>query len=173
MDCLPKEKFDFIKKLMETTKQIAKRFREVILNGTWIANTNFKDQLSNLDWKIATTEIKSLNTIAILAQHIHYYIKGINNVFKGGTLDIKDQFSFDFPAMQSQEDWETFVSKFWRDAEEFAALIEQMPDEKLKQVFVDEKYGTYQRNIEGMIEHSYYHLGQIVLIKKMITNNLR
>ena len=158
---------------MENTKQIAKRFREVILNGTWVANTNFKHQLSNLDWKIATTEIKSLNTIAILAQHIHYYIKGINNVFKGGTLDIKDQFSFDFPAMQSQEDWETFVSKFWRDAVEFAALIEQMPDEKLKQVFVDEKYGTYQRNIEGMIEHSYYHLGQIVLIKKMITNNLR
>ena len=157
---------------MENTKQIAKRFREVILNGTWVANTNFKHQLSNLDWKIATTEIKSLNTIAILAQHIHYYINGINRVFKGGTLDIRDQFSFDFPAMQSQEDWETFLSRFWSDAETFAAMIEQMPDEKLKQVFVDEKYGTYQRNIDGMIEHSYYHLGQIVLLKKMIANNL-
>ena len=157
---------------MENTKQIAKRFREVILNGTWVANTNFKDQLSNLDWKIATTEIKSLNTIAILAQHIHYYINGINQVFNGGTLDIRDQFSFDFPAMQSQEDWETFLSRFWSDAETFAAMIEQMPDEKLKQVFVDEKYGTYQRNIDGMIEHSYYHLGQIVLLKKMIANNL-
>ena len=157
---------------MENTKQIAKRFREVILNGTWVANTNFKDQLSNLDWKIATTEIKSLNTIAILAQHIHYYINGINRVFKGGTLDIRDQFSFDFPAMQSQEDWETFLSRFWSGAETFAAMIEQMPDEKLKQVFVDEKYGTYQRNIDGMIEHSYYHLGQIVLLKKMIANNL-
>ena len=157
---------------MENTKQLAKRFREVILNGTWVANTNFKDQLSNLDWKIATTEIKSLNTIAILAQHIHYYINGINQVFNGGTLDIRDQFSFDFPAMQSQEDWETFLSRFWSDAETFAAMIEQMPDEKLKQVFVDEKYGTYQRNIDGMIEHSYYHLGQIVLLKKMIANNL-
>ena len=157
---------------MENTKKIAKRFREVILNGTWVANTNFKDQLSNLDWKIATTEIKSLNTIAILAQHIHYYINGINRVFKGGTLDIRDQFSFDFPAMQSQKDWETFLLRFWNDAETFAAMIEQMPDEKLKQVFVDEKYGTYQRNIDGMIEHSYYHLGQIVLLKKMIANNL-
>ena len=157
---------------MENTKQLAKRFREVILNGTWVANTNFKHQLSNLDWKIATTEIKSLNTIAILAQHIHYYINGINRVFKGGTLDIRDQFSFDFPAMQSQKDWETFLLRFWNDAETFAAMIEQMPDEKLKQVFVDEKYGTYQRNIDGMIEHSYYHLGQIVLLKKMIANNL-
>jgi hypothetical protein len=45
-----------------------------------------------------------------------------------------------------------------------------MPEEKLNQVFVDEKYGTYQRNIDAMIEHAYYHLGQIVLIKKMIND---
>ncbi|MEG1022142.1 MAG: hypothetical protein RSE50_11550 [Myroides sp.] len=43
-----------------------------------------------------------------------------------------------------------------------------MRDEKLDSVFVDEKYGSYRRNIEAMIEHSYYHLGQIVLIKKML-----
>jgi len=63
------------------------------------------------------------------------------------------------------------LSKFWNDSEEFANLIEQMPDEKLDQFFVDQKYGTYKRNIEAMIEHSYYHLGQIVLIRKMITDH--
>ncbi len=153
---------------MKNTLEIANRFREIILNGTWVANTNYKDQLTNLDWKIATTPIKNLNTIALLAQHIHYYINGINIVFKGGSLDIKDKFSFDFPPIYSQEEWDLFLSKFWKDSEEFADLIEQMPDEKLEQGFVDEKYGTYKRNIEAMIEHSYYHLGQIVLLHKMI-----
>jgi len=33
---------------------------------------------------------------------------------------------------------------------------------------VEEKYGNYQRNIDGMIEHSYYHLAQIVVIKKIL-----
>ena len=150
--------------------QIANRFREVILNGTWIANTNFKDQLSNLNWQIATTKLESLNTIAVLAQHIHYYINGINSVLRGGTLDIKDKLSFDFPEIESQNDWETFLSKFWNDSEEFANLIQKMSDEDLEQIFVEEKYGTYKRNIEGMIEHNYYHLGQIVLIKKLVTN---
>ena len=153
---------------MESSSSLANRFREVILNGTWIANTNFKDQLANTNWKLAVTQIDSLNTIAILAQHIHYYINGLNNVFKGGTLDIKDQFSFNFPPIASQEQWDFFLNRFWTDAETFASLIEQMSEEKLKDVFVDEKYGTYQRNIEAMIEHSYYHLGQIVLLKKMI-----
>ena len=44
-----------------------------------------------------------------------------------------------------------------------------MSEEKLDEAFVDEKYGTYHRNIDGMIEHCYYHLGQIVLIKKMLS----
>ena len=147
---------------------LARRFREVILNGTWVANTNYKHQLTDVDWKVATTQVYSLNTIAVLAQHIHYYISGVKNVFKGGSLEIKDKYSFDFPPVQSQEEWENFLDKFWKDAEEFASLIEQMPVEKLRQNFVDEKYGTYQRNIDGMIEHSYYHLGQIVLIKKIL-----
>lgn len=152
---------------MKSTEEIANRFREVILNGTWIANTNYKQQLADLDWQAATKKTGSFNTIAILAQHIHYYINGINNVFKGGTLEIKDKFSFDFPAIESQNDWESFLNMFWNDSEEFASMIEQMPDEKLDSDFVDARYGIFRRNIDAMIEHSYYHLGQIVLLKKM------
>lgn len=150
--------------------KLANRFREVILNGTWIANTNFKKELENLDWKIATVKFQNLNTISILAQHIHYYIGGIKNVFLGGHLEIHDRYSFDFPEIGSQEEWKNFLTKFWKDSEDFASLIEEMTEEKLSHRFVDDKYGTYLSNIEGMIEHSYYHLGQIVLIKKILTN---
>lgn len=155
---------------MNTTgQQLANRFREVILNGTWIANTNFKNQLENLDYKIATSQVDSLNTIAVLAQHIHYYIKGINNVFNGGNLEIRDIYSFDFNPIESQSQWEEFLVNFWNDAEEFASFVEKMSNEKLNEPFVDEKYGSYLRNIDGMIEHSYYHLGQISLLKKLIS----
>ena len=154
---------------MESGSELAKRFREVILNGKWIANTNYNEQLEGLPWKTATAKSNDLNTIANLTQHIHYYINGINNVFSGGTLDIRDTFSFDFPAFESQKTWDAFLSQFWKDTQKFAAFVEQMDETQLQQVFTDEKYGTYRRNIEAMIEHSYYHLGQIVLIKKIIT----
>ena len=155
---------------MKQTSELAKRFREVFLNGTWVANTNYKHQLTGLDWEMATARLDSVNTIAVLAQHIHYYIKGVKNVFDGGSLDIKDKYSFDFPPIRSQEEWENFLTRFWNDAEEFALLVEQLPEEKLSEAFVDEKYGSYQRNIDGMIEHGYYHLGQIVLLKKILSN---
>ena len=153
---------------MENARQLATRFREVILNGTWIANTNYKDQLSGSDWQVVTTKIHTLNTIALLTQHVHYYIHGIKQVLEGGSLDIRDKYSFDFQPILSQDEWNSFLERFWNDAEAFAVLVEEMPDGKLNEVFVDEKYGTYQRNIEAMIEHSYYHLGQIVLVKKIL-----
>ena len=118
--------------------------------------------------KIATAQYGSLNSIALLAQHIHYYINGIKNVFLGGNLEIKDKFSFDFKPMESQLEWEVFLNTFWQDSEEFASLIEQMAETKLDEVFIDAKYGSFQRNIDAMIEHSYYHLGQIVLLRKLI-----
>ncbi len=155
---------------MKKSIAIANRFREVLLSGTWIANTNFKDQLEEMRWEIAVTKIMNLNTIADLVQHVHYYINGINRVFAGGNLDVKDQFSFSFPPIQSQEDWQQVLKKVWIDAETFANYVETFTDEELESVFVDEKYGNYSRNIEGMIEHSYYHLGQIVLIRKLIEN---
>jgi len=155
---------------MSTSLQLAKRFREVILDGKWIANTNFKDQLSDISWEQATKKIADLNTIAMLTFHIDYYIAGLINVFEGGDLEIRDKYSFDLPPVESQLQWEELLHKLWSDSEKFADLLEKIPDSKMNEVFVDEKYGTYLRNIDGMIEHAYYHLGQISLIKKLIKN---
>lgn len=133
-----------------------------------MTNTNFKAQVSDLTWQEATTKIGSLNTIAALTFHINYYIEGVANVLEGGALEIRDKYSFDCPPIKSTEDWEALLKNMCQQAEKFADLIENMPDQKLETIFVDEKYGTYRRNINGIIEHSYYHLGQISLIKKMI-----
>jgi uncharacterized damage-inducible protein DinB len=157
-------------KIMSSISQLSKRFREVLLDGFWIANTNFKDKLSDITWEQATTKVGSLNTIAALTFHIDYYIEGIVNVFEGGDLEIRDPFSFDLPPIESQKGWEELLNKLWKDSERFASLLEQMEERKLDEVFVDEKYGTYRRNIDGMIEHSYYHLGQVTLIKKLLNS---
>lgn len=153
---------------MESSHQLAQRIREVFLNGRWIANTNFRDQLSDLSLEKATQQIPPLNTIAALTFHINYYLVGLLQVLAGGPLDIRDQFSFDLPPMQSDEDWDKLVNDLHVNAEKFAEQLENMSEEQLAATFVKEKYGTYRRNIEGVIEHSYYHLGQISLLKKLI-----
>lgn len=153
---------------MTRNSSLANRLREVLLNGKWIANTNFKEQILSVHWEQAIQKVGDLNTIALLTFHINYYLDGILNVFNGGSLDIRDKYSFDLPEIKSEADWTDLVNRFLNNAERFAAHVEQMDDQVLDQAFVDEKYGSYQRNIEGVIEHSYYHLGQVSLIKKLI-----
>ncbi len=153
---------------MENTSELSARVREVLLCGKWIANTNFKEQISDLTWKQATHKIGSLNTIALLTFHINYYLAGVINVFEGGKLEIRDKYSFDLQPLKSEEDWQNLKNTFLDNSEKFADHVEAMSEEKLDAVFVDEKYGTYRRNIEGTIEHAYYHFGQISLIRKMV-----
>jgi len=149
---------------------IASRLREVLLNGHWIANTNYKDQIQAISWKQATQKVGNLNTIAALTYHINYYLAGLLAAFDSGKLEISDKFSFDLPPVNSEADWNKLVTDFLDNSEKFAAKVERMEDGMFDQPFIDAKYGTYLRNIEGVIEHSYYHLGQISLIRKMIMN---
>lgn len=166
---MPAEFKNLIKK-MTTTQFLANRLREVLLNGTWIANTNFKDQISKVNWKQATQKMGDLNSIALLTFHINYYVQGVLDFFNTGKLEIRDKYSFDMPEIKSESDWNTLVETFLSNAEMFANHVEQMDESILDQPFVDEKYGNYWRNIEGIIEHSYYHLGQVSLLRKMVTN---
>lgn len=152
----------------EMNKDLANRLREVLLTGKWIANTNFKEQITSISWEQAIEKIENLNTIALLTFHVNYYLKGLLQVFEGGNLEIKDKFSFDMPEIVSETDWLNLVNEFVSNAERFINHVEKMDDNVLTQPFVKEEYGSYLRNIEAQIEHSYYHLGQISLIKKLI-----
>lgn len=156
---------------MARNKDLADRVREVLISGHWIANVNFREIIESLDKEQATTRIADINTIALLTFHLNYYLAGLINVFKGGSLDIRDKYSFDLPEVRSEDHWKALVSEFISNAGIFADWVENMDETILDQPFVDPKYGTYQRNIEGIIEHSYYHLGQASLIRKMILAN--
>ena len=149
------------------TSQIAKHFRDVHFGGNW-TDVNLKDSLQGIDWELATRKLHSLNTIALLVYHVNYYVSEVMKVLKGNPLEASDKFSFAMPTINSQQEWENLLAKTWSDAEEFAKLIEEFPENRLCETFIDKKYGNYQRNFLGIIEHTHYHLGQIVLVKKML-----
>ena len=152
---------------MSLTAQIAKHFREVHFGGNW-TSVNLKDNLIDVTWQQATTQVYSFNTIAKLVYHMNYYVSVVMKVLQGELLNASDKYSFGLPPIRTQEDWEKLLNKTWTDAENFTILIEQLPENKLWEDFSDSKYGNYYRNLTGIIEHIHYHLGQIVLIKKII-----
>src|SRR3954469_12795247 len=127
---------------MTIPSQIAKQFTQVCFGGNW-TSVNFQQVLSDVDWIQATTKVNSFNTIAALVFHTNYYVSEVLKVLKGGTLDAHDKYSFNVPAIDSAEKWKELLDKTWKDAEEFARLVEELPETKLSEIFSDPKYGTY------------------------------
>ena len=152
---------------MLITKEIARHVREVHFGSNW-ADSCLKDQLKDVNWVEATTQVYSLNSISCLAYHMHYYIVAVSKVLQNQPLVAKDKDSFKLPPITSQEEWDNLLQKIWNDAEKFAELIENFPEENLFKDMADKKYGSFYRNFQGIIEHFHYHLGQIALIKKII-----
>lgn len=152
---------------MNLPVQIAKHLRDVHFGGNW-TSVNFRDTLKGITWQQATAKVHSFNTIAVLVFHTNYYISAVLKVLQGERLNASDKLSFDHPPIHSQEDWEALLNKTWADAEAFASLIEQLPEHTLLEGFEEGKYGNYYRNLAGIIEHTHYHLGQVVLIKKIL-----
>ncbi len=151
------------------SNQSAKHFRDVFFGGNW-ATRNLKDILSDVTWEEATTSIHDFNTIATLTYHVTYYIPVLIDVLEGKPLSGKDELSFSHPTISSKEDWESIQARGWKNVERAADLIDQLPEDQLNLPFTDERFGTYFRNIHGIIEHTHYHLGQIVILKRLIQN---
>lgn len=155
---------------MTITSQLAKHLRDVHTGGNWTV-TNLKDTLAGITWQQAVTPVHGFNTIATLVYHTHYFVHVVIPVLNGQPLNAKDEFSFNHPPIHSEADWNNLQEQVFSDAETLAQLIEKLPDEILANNFTDPKYGSYYRNLAGIIEHLHYHLGQITLLKKLVTTN--
>ena len=144
--------------MMKLTEQFANRLEEVLLSGKWVTGTNLKDELRSLNWKQATTQVDTLNTIALLTFHIHYYLAGVLKVLEGGELTIRDKYSFDAIPIQNEKDWKDLLDRFISDSERYVAVVRMMPEEKLFETFVKKEYGNYCPNMDDMLENIYYHI---------------
>jgi len=152
---------------MSIIHQIAKHNRDVYFGGNW-TTVNFRDTLADVTWQEATTKVYDLNTIAALVYHMTYYMEPIRKVLQGGPLVASDKASWETPAIQFEAEWKALLEKVLHEAEQLHAAIGRLEAGVLEAHFGEEKYGNYFRNLVGLSEHTHYHLGQIVIIKKVI-----
>ena len=152
---------------MTTPQQVAKNLRDTYAGNNW-TGVNLKNTLEGVSWQQAVAKVDDLNTIAMLVFHINYYVDAALSVLQGRPLNASDKYSFDLQPVTSEEDWQKLVGHVFSQAELMAEEIEKLDERKLAEIFGDEKYGTYFRNLMGVVEHAHYHLGQIVIIKKML-----
>lgn len=153
-----------------TSKSLALHLHQVFFGGNW-TYSNLREVLKDIDLAKATANRNESNSIALLTFHIGYFVSALLTVMQEKPLIANDKYSFTPPPLNTDDDWNSMVSSIFNEVEILVKLIDAMPDDKLWETFVEEKYGNYFRNINGVIEHTHYHLGQIPLLKKGILSN--
>jgi uncharacterized damage-inducible protein DinB len=156
-----------IENSIQITPLISKHFRELHFGENWTSVSVFA-VLSTVNWKEATRKVHDFNTIAALTYHIGYFTTALLGVLECKGLSAHDKYSFDHPPINSEEDWQNMLEELRSEVERTAALLDKLDNSTLTEFFVEEKYGSYYYNLHGIIEHSYYHLGQIVMIRKTL-----
>ena len=149
-----------------TSKQLADDLRAVYFGGNW-TGVSLQKHLQDIPKQQATTKLSDCNSIATLAYHLHYYVRQVSPVLRGEALRGSDADSFITPDFTVGDTWSDFLEAMWSEARQFAQQIEQLDDNLLGTDMDDSKYGSYYRNLQGIIAHAHYHLGQIVLLKKL------
>ena len=119
---------------MNLPTQIAKHIKDVYFGGNW-TSVNLKETLADVTWQQATIQVHNFNTISMLVYHINYFVDAVVTVLQGEQLTAHDKYSFDLSPILSQQDWEKLLDKTWINAETFAGLVEQLPENKLWENF--------------------------------------
>ena len=95
---------------MNTAAHLAKHLRDFHFGGNW-ASVNLQQALESVSADQAMTPVGPLNTIAALVYHINYYVSAALQVLQDRPLNAKDAYSFDHPAILSEDDWQKLKEK--------------------------------------------------------------
>jgi len=152
---------------MKITDFIAQHIIEVFEGGNW-TDVNFKDTLKDINYKEATTVTKaSYNTIAALVYHTCFYNEVVLKRLQGVNPSINEKNGFDLPPIKNEDDWKHLVQRCFQSAYDLAAAVKKIPEEKLSELTIT-GHSTHYKALHGVAEHAHYHLGQIVLLKKLV-----
>lgn len=155
---------------MPLTSNIAQHIQEAFTKGNW-SEVSLTDTLAGVNYTDATTVTTgSLNSIAALLYHLTYYNEIIFERLRGNIISINNSNGFDLPAIENEEDWQQLQQRCTDSVNSLVNAVKKFPEEKLFDSIIP-GYPTVYKTLHGIAEHAHYHLGQILVLKKLLKNN--
>jgi uncharacterized damage-inducible protein DinB len=155
--------------LMKTTDLIAEHLLELFHGKNW-TDVSLTDAVSDIKYKEAFAHTKaSPNSIASIVQHLAFWNRVMMARLKGVRTEIPKDNGFGISGLETQEKWQEILKDNSQSAEDLANAIKSFDERKLQDPILT-GYPSVYKSLHGLIEHGYYHLGQIVSIKKLSGN---
>lgn len=152
---------------MKITDLIAQHILEVHEGNNW-TEVDLTDTLQGISVGHAQQILQaSPNTIAALLHHITYWNRVMVQRTVGVSVILPETNGYDVSILKTEKDWRLLKEDNLRSAHELANAIRNFDEEKLLEPIIP-GYPTAYKNLQGSVEHVHYHLGQMVILKKLI-----
>lgn len=152
---------------MNLTQLIAQHILETFEGGNW-TDVNISDTSKEVTYKEAVIiTAASPNSIASLVHHIMFYNEVVLERLKGINPQIDETNGFNVPAIQSEEEWQNLQASCRKSFRILGGAVNALSEERLSELSPNST-STIYKTLHGVVEHAHYHLGQIIILKKII-----
>jgi uncharacterized damage-inducible protein DinB len=118
--------------------------------------------LNDIDESIVSKKIGATHSILELVGHMTVWRTFVTEELLGNSgFRVSDEMNFATP-----ESWPKAIHTLLDSQEKLLQSLEQFPAERLSEIVPNRPYKFFTM-INGIIHHDLYHLGQIVLIKRI------
>jgi uncharacterized damage-inducible protein DinB len=118
--------------------------------------------LNSIDEHIVHKKFNSAHSIIELVAHMTAWRVFVTEELSRN-INYKVSEEMNFPVVKS---WQEAVDGLVASQEKLLTSLEKFPDERLSEVVPNRPYKFFTM-LHGIVHHDLYHLGQIVLIKKI------
>ncbi|WP_173966353.1 DinB family protein [Flavobacterium collinsii] len=152
---------------MSESKRISNLYQSIYNGNPWL-EVNMINTLHNVSAAQAYKKVNpNLNTIWEIINHLIQWRRNILKRVQGETIITPDHNYF-VPVLDSSEAaWEQSLQNLEKSQELWNAFFEDFDDNDLSKIYTNNGH-TYYEHIHGIIQHDVYHLGQIVILKKLL-----
>lgn len=152
---------------MSEVKRISNQFSRVFKANAWYGKSVL-EVLQNVNHTQAGQKPHgSLHSIWEILLHMEAWLFVVRNRIQGNPMN--EPPLGDWPAVESitSESWQIALQKFNSEINALKAVIDTLDDSDLNKTPAGSTDSLYLQ-INGIIHHSVYHIGQIAVIKKLL-----
>ena len=151
---------------MTDVERLQKLFKDHYDGDPWI-EINFMNTLKGITATMAAQKVGSLNTIWQIVNHVISWRETLLKRIQNENIPSPENNFIETISDVSAEAWKDTMNRLQASQDKLLSYLSEK-----KEIDLDENpsHGQYSRYelIEGILQHDVYHLGQVVLIKKMI-----
>ena len=152
---------------MLESKRISNLYQSIYNGNPWL-EVNLANTLNDVTAEQAYRKINpNLNTIWEIVNHLIQWRRNILRRVQGETITTPDHNYFVPVLDPSEAAWHQSLQNLGKSQDQWNTFLTYFDDVDFEKIYINNNH-TYYEHIHGIIQHDVYHLGQIVLLKKLL-----